>query len=108
MWVFTDHGFISAVQHHSMPDTVVVRARDKRSLERISNKYGTDIVQLRGTDYPHRTYVTREQFAEYMASEAEKVDYTNYKSRLHVTRGDVYYDAATSVWSTMHEVQDAR
>jgi hypothetical protein len=108
MWVFTKHGFISSVQHHSDPDMIVVRARDKRSLERISNKYGVDIVRLGGTDYPHRVYVTREQFTEYMASEAENVDYTNYKNKLHVTRGDVYYDAATSVWSTMHHVQDVR
>ena len=32
MWIFTETGFVSAVQHRENPDYLMVRARDRQSL----------------------------------------------------------------------------
>lgn len=34
------------------------------------------------------------------------VDYTNFKNRVHESRGHDFADALLSVWSAMHQVED--
>jgi hypothetical protein len=35
------------------------------------------------------------------------LDYTNFKSRLDVSRGEHWHDTASQVWSIMHDIEDA-
>jgi hypothetical protein len=107
MWLFTQRGFISAVQSSEDNDKILVRARDKKALEFISELYDLEVLRTPSNDYPYRVIATREQFTNFLATEAEMLDYSNYKSRLEVTRGNEYYYAASHVWHTMHEVEDA-
>lgn len=106
MWVFTQHGFISAVQHFDDATKIVVRSRDKQTLEVIADLYELEILSTPGNDYPYRVHATREQFSNYLLTEVDLLDYTNYKNRLHDSRGDRYYGAASKVWSAMHDVED--
>lgn len=107
MWVFTQHGFISAVQHFDKKSAVVVRARDKKALARIAELYDLEIKNTPENDYPYRVLASREQFARYLMDEVAALNYTNFKDRLHYSRGDNYYYAASQVWDTMHDVEDA-
>ena len=107
MWLFTQRGFISAVQDSQDKNTILVRARDKKTLEFISELYEKEVLRTPNNDYPYRVIVSREQFANFLTTEVDMLDYSNYKSRLEAVRGDEYYYAAAHVWHTMHEVEDA-
>jgi len=106
MWLFTQHGFISAVQHEEDKDIIMVRARDVRSLEFIADLFEVDVTKTPSNDYPYRVFVRRADFMNYLSAEVDMLDYSNYKSRLHATRGDDFYAAASHVWHTMHAVED--
>ena len=43
MWLFTETGFVSAVRHREDPDLLVVRARDRQSLEPIEAACNVEI-----------------------------------------------------------------
>jgi hypothetical protein len=108
MWVFTQDGFISAVDNGESEGKLAVRARDRRSLEMLSIATGAEVIELRGRDYEYRVYVTREEFTEFMANQIKDLDYGNYKSRIWATRGEVFHDACSDVWGAMLQVSDKR
>jgi hypothetical protein len=106
MWIFTETGFVSAVRHFNEKDKLVVRARDKESLESLANSVGLDIVSTPSNDYPYRVFVADSVFATWLSKQTMAVDYTNFKNRVHDTRGHGFADALMSVWSTMHDIED--
>jgi hypothetical protein len=106
MWLFTQDGFVSTVENKKKPGTLMVRARDRQSLELVSTLTGEEIVVSPGHDYAYRVFVTREQFAEFLVANAYAIDYGNFKDRVWGTRGDVWHDAAGSVWAEMLAVTD--
>lgn len=107
MWLFTSGGFVSAVADSANPDQLIVRSRDRRSLEPLAALDGAPIIVGAGTDYPYRLVCARATFAGWVASEIGRVDYGNFKDRVHQVRGDRFSDALMSVWSAMHDVTDA-
>ena len=104
MWIFTETGFVSAVSHFSEKDKLVVRARDQKSLKSLSNSVGLDIVETPSNDYPYRVFVDDVVFAAWLYKQTVAVDYTNFKDRVHDTRGHDFADTLLSVWSAMHLV----
>jgi hypothetical protein len=108
MWVFTQHGFVSIVSSLEDPKVVMVRARDRKSLEQfIEALEGSDpftgetleIVASRYTDYPFRVICSRSAVSQYLADEALSIDYSNFKSRATQTRGNAWHDVLMSIWS---------
>jgi hypothetical protein len=108
MWVFTDTGFISAVAHYDDSDTIVVRARDMASLDGIAALADVAIQTTPYNDYPFRVHVSRPIFQEWLCAAVTDMEYTNFKNRVHETRGERFHDALSDVWSTMHDVEDRR
>ena len=106
MWVFTQDGFISAVDNNQVPGKLAVRARDKASLDLLSTMSGEEIVQLENTDYPYRVFVTKEQFSDFLLAQVEDLDYGNFKNRVYDTRGKAYSYACGRVWEAMLAVTD--
>ena len=106
MWLFTETGFVSAVKHHSDPDTMVVRARDQGSLEPLAHSSAVDIQASPNNDYPYRVHVSLSAFSSWLHDCVQSIDYTNFKSRVHEIRGDHFADVLMGVWSVMHEVED--
>jgi len=106
MWIFTETGFVSAVRHFSEKDKLVVRARDKQSLESLATSVGLDISSTPSNDYPYRVFVSDSVFAAWLSKQTMAVDYTNFKNRVHDSRGHDFADALMSVWVAMHEVED--
>ncbi len=107
MWIFTETGFVSAVRHFSEKDKMVVRARDEKSLESFVNYVGLEIISTPSNDYPYRVLVADSLFATWLSKQTMAVDYTNFKDRVHETRGHDFAGALMSVWSAMHQVEDA-
>jgi hypothetical protein len=107
MWVFSQDGFISAVDNGVKPGYLAVRARDRQSLVPLSEMAEAEIEFTPNRDYQYRVYVTRAMFQDFMNLSIETLDYGNFKDRLKVSRGKVFAHAAGSVWATMHDVADA-
>lgn len=129
MWIFTTEGFISAVADKKDPDKLVIRARDKKSLESMLQtielageainadaeegveavEFGPfEIVTGQGTDYRWRVSgMDKGTFALFMQFEIMNfLSYTNYKDALTESRGEKYHRAAMNVWVDMLAVDD--
>jgi hypothetical protein len=94
MWVFTETGFVSAVRKPEEPKYITVRAREKQSLEVLSDLADTPII-----DTPF------EVFKAWLATSVDMLDYDNFKNRVWDTRGDEFHDALAAVWSAMYKLQ---
>jgi hypothetical protein len=106
MWVFTQDGFISAVDNKVKPGLLAVRARDRQSLEALSEMAGSEIEFTPQRDYQYRTYVSRGILEDFMKLSIETLDYPNFKDRVYVSRGKQFARAAGNVWTSMHAVAD--
>ena len=106
MWVFTETGFVSAVQNRDNPDYLVVRARDRQSLQTLADICDVEIKTSQGSDYPYRVFISKADFTSWMNDNIDFLGYDNFKNRVAITRGKEYAYALGSVWSTMHEVED--
>ncbi|MGP0067995.1 MAG: hypothetical protein ACLQGP_30920 [Isosphaeraceae bacterium] len=122
MWIFTKHGFFSAVcarqgdgKHGKPvdPDRIMVRARIRGHLvalkERFSDLLGEyEIQESGGTDYTYRLFVPKSAWTQVVAGLAEETDYDNFKSEVarHQGRaGAAYEHSLHEVWSVMHRLQ---
>lgn len=107
MWLFTETGFLSAVRHSENPGALIVRARDEESLRGLSEVAQTQIVATPEHDYPFRTTVGKDLFAEWVLEQVSNLDYTNYKAHLWSKRPE-FGDALHEVWVAMHQVTPNR
>lgn len=118
MWIFTTGSFVSAVQHRDNPDLVMVRARDKESLETMlegielagvadAEKFERpEIISVPG-DYRWRVTISKATFAIYLQFEVlNYLNYENYKDALTKVRGEKWHRAAMGVWTSMLAVDD--
>ena len=105
MWVFTTSGFVSAVYKDA---AVQVRARDRKSLEAISKDTSAAIIATPLADYPYRIAITNEQFVNWVAKQAQSIDYKNFKSEVADSRGYSFASTLNKVWSAMHDVEDKK
>lgn len=106
MWLFTETGFVSVVQDKQDTNKMVVRARDKKSLQPLMDAYGVKLVNLKNRDYPHRVFLTRKQFIDWLVESGETLDYDNYKTRVSKTRGYDFASPLHDVWATMLRLED--
>ena len=104
MWLFTNTGFVSAVSNGK---ELMVRARDKESLEPLAEITKQEIISTPTNDYPYRLIISHEIFAKWVAHMATGITYKNFKSEVAATRGYDFSHPLMKVWSAMHEVEDA-
>jgi len=105
MWIFTTSGFVSAVWNPN-DQTIIVRSRDRASLEPISSRFQTPIKQTPLADYPYRLFLEREKFTLWVSDASTALDYRNFKSQVAAMRGKDFARTLGKVWSTMHQVED--
>jgi hypothetical protein len=119
MWLTTQNGFYSAVQHNTEPDTLVVRTRSYADalhlaqflVSRNKKSYGKTVpatlIETKAySDYPWRVFVARRHWVDFVGFEAQAIAYGNFKDQVKKVQG---YDRATTysgVWSVMLEVED--
>jgi hypothetical protein len=105
MWVFTETGFVSAVRKPEEPKFITVRAREKQSLEVLSELSERPIIDTSFGDYAYRVLVTDEVFKAWLATSVDMLDYDNFKNRVWDSRGDEFHHALGKVWSAMFDLQ---
>jgi hypothetical protein len=122
MWIFTKHGFFSAVCARQGdgergqpvdPDRTMVRARVRGHLEALKTRFPDflgecEIQEPAGTDYAYRLFVQKSAWARVLAGLAEETDYDNFKSevaRHQGPTGAAYEHSLHEVWSVMHRLQ---
>lgn len=124
MWVMTTGGFVSAVAHRENKSMLMVRGRDKKSLENMLQSIVDGLAragqpaldplpevqsQPKGVhwDYPHRVIVSKVHFEYFLIDEVEEyLDYANFKSEATVARGKEYHDALMNVWTDMKKLTE--
>jgi hypothetical protein len=122
MWIFTKHGFFSAVcarqgdGRHGQPvdpDRIMVRARLRGHLEALKKRFPNllgqcDVQESASTDYAYRLFLPKSAWVQVLAGVAEETDYDNFKSEVarHQGRaGAAYEHSLHEVWSVMHRLQ---
>lgn len=113
MWIFTQHGFFSATRSLQDPDKFQVRARLRADLESLlalmQSRAGWDTIEILETthsDYRYRVLLTPAQFNEVLLAVAEKIDYSNFKSRIGQTAGQKSkLGALHQIWEIMMNFQ---
>ena len=122
MWIFTKHGFFSAVcarqgdGKHGQPvdlDRIMVRARVRSHLDALMSRFHEllgecKIQEFARTDYAYRLFVRKAVWAQVLAALAEETDYDNFKSEVASHQGAAGADYERSlheVWSVMNELQ---
>jgi hypothetical protein len=125
MWIFTKHGFFSAVCAHQGdgkhgqpvdPHRIMVRARVRGHLEALKKRFPDqlgecEILESAGTDYAFRLFVQKSGWTQVLAGLAEETDYDNFKSEVahHQGRaGAAYEHSLLEVWSVMKRLQRDR
>lgn len=122
MWLFTKHGFFSAVcarqgdGGHGQPvdpDQIMVRARVRNHLEALKEKFSDlladcEIMEFSGTDYAYRIFVPKPTWSQVMVGLTEEMDYDNFKSKVARHQGSAgadYEHSLHEVWSVMNRLQ---
>lgn len=103
MWIFTNTGFVSAVSNGK---DLMVRSRDRESLEPLAASANIEIIATPANDYPYRAIVSHAIFSRWVAHMASNIVYKNFKSEVASTRGHEFAHPLMKVWSVMHEVED--
>lgn len=106
MWVFTETGFVSAVVHRDDETKLMVRARDRKSLDGLVDLAGVKVIDTPTGDYPHRVVVSKDQFQQWVTSSVDEMSYPNFKSRVAVIRGSEFAGPLHDVWDAMHGVEE--
>jgi hypothetical protein len=98
MWIFTKHGFFSAVcarkgsGKHGQPvdlDRIMVRGRLRSHLEALEERFPellgkSEIQESSGTDYAFRLFVPKSTWTQVLAGLAEETDYDNFKCQRRI------------------------
>ncbi len=122
MWIFTKHGFFSAVcarqgnGKHSQPvdpDRIMVRARVRGHLEALKRQFPDllgecEVQESAGTDYAYRLFIQKSEWIKVLAALGEETDYDNFKSEVahHQGKAGAAYERSLhDVWSVMRKLQ---
>ena len=101
MWIFTKHGFISIVQHNSMPDHFQVKARVVTPLKELCPDHEIEVIDW--ADYRYRITILKDEFLPILMREIEDVLYTSFKNECGPDEG--YHYILTKVWAIMYNYQ---
>jgi len=101
MWVFTTKGFLSIVQHNSLPDHFQVKSRAIDPLRELWPEHEVEAIDW--ADYRYRITIPKAEVVPVLAERVAAVDYTNFKNECR--RDEEYQEALGEVWVTMYEYQ---
>lgn len=110
MWLMTQYGFFSIVQHKDDAEKYLVRARLRPDLERLKDLAAltTEIVELKSADYRYRIEIGREEMLRVLKWLGEAINYPNFKNRIadlpdQKDRLSQYHE----VWGTMRRIKES-
>jgi len=101
MWLFTDKGFLSIVQHNQIEDCFQVKSRVAEPLEILWPDH--EIEEIDWADYRFRITIPKAQVIPVLADQIGSVEYTSFKDQC---RDDVgYFEALVRTWTEMCRYQ---
>lgn len=125
MWLFLTDGFVSAVEDKNDTSKLVVRSRDRHSLELLLDQIelagaaegrdgravehldDADIREGLGTDYRYRVSMTKETFAVVVQHYIlNHLTYKNFKDAVVETRGAIFHDILLEIWFVHRDLDD--
>ena len=111
MWLFTRHGFYSAVikPDDETNNMVTLRARVKQDLNALREHYMPNLGEIiagAGNDYPYRARIGREEFAEGMRRVAMDLNYGDFKSTIFAQQGPHRARVYGKLWRDLIELED--
>lgn len=110
MWVFTNNAFVSIttvphLQGIGLVDNDHLQIRARRPEDLIAF-FDDDLLQIyhtENTDYPSRTYATRQRVAEALSRTVHVINYANFKGSVKDHERHMAY---LGVWGVMRRWQD--
>lgn len=110
MWIFTKDGFISVVQHNSIEDAMLVRARVEGDLAAMFPSLADNIETDDRADYKYRLVVDRDMLKDYLDDAVDDLDYESHAKEAMTNGGrDSHrYEALLDVWQAMYSLQTGR
>lgn len=97
MWICTNRGFVSVVEHRANANLVCVRARRASDLV---NFTGSELIeQTDDADYRFRCVTTKENLKSLLMAEVNRIDYDNFKDSVPAEDDDLAHFYG-EVWSS--------
>ena len=111
MWIFSKHGFFSAVRHNERKNMILLRARVMERNGYVKPPKGKsikdaipDVERTPDADYLFRCEIPHDIFCLMLMEEASEITYGNFKDSVH--DGTPRDQAYCEVWSVMSDLQD--
>ena len=82
MWIFSQMGFISIVQHIDKSNILIVRSRFRGHIERIFPN--AHVLEDPNRDYRFRAELPAKEVSKVIAGLVSEIDYDNFKNSLDV------------------------
>lgn len=111
MWIFMPDGALSVVAHRHKPAILLVRSRERAILERLANDLTAQpgvagpppVLETPDADYAFRLEAHRGAFGAWIAREAHRIDWDNFKARADVVGSRPYAGALHRIWRVLWE-----
>lgn len=108
-WFFTTIGFFSVTEPRDGDGkTLQVRARVLSDLTALRKQFLPELGSIRskiGTDYPYRSFISKEDFALGMARIVLSIDYSNFKATVDKKQGLAREQLYMKVWQVMRDAE---
>lgn len=104
MWIITEQGFYSIVHKpHNQAGELTIRCRVKADLERFCQQVesASPISEDSSADYRYRVTAPRKDVAVWLSSQAENIEYSNFKSRVYEVQGALRERIYAQVWGVL-------
>jgi hypothetical protein len=96
MWIFTSTGMLSVVAHRELANYVLVRARSPIHIREMFPYAAVD--ETPNADYPFRTVISRELYANAIADYSLNISYDNFKNSIEEND---FHDRCVDIWAIM-------
>lgn len=96
MWIFTQAGLVSIVEDMNNKNRLVVRARERGTLETLMPEYIKLIQNTPSADYHFKVFLDRDVVANFVKIWTQEIDYTNFKGSI---KDYEYHKILLSIWS---------
>jgi len=101
MWLFTDKGFLSIVQHNTLSDCFQVKSRVIEPLEILWPDREVEVIDW--ADYRFRITIVKSEVLPVLMEVMASVGYTSFKD---ACRDDYnYHNALSRIWVEMYHYQ---
>ena len=105
MWIMTQEGFFSVVEHRDDPSLVLVRARCVEDITALCKRTGRSPAAAErnlAADYEWRITIAREEFEQIVVGMVADIDYDNFKNSV---KSPNHKRAYMRVWEVLLSLQ---